>query len=206
MLNKDNPKVQKCGPLLTPGSLNHFEPSSLSSSRPNHHEYFLAMAYLISTRGTCSRRRVGCVMVNHRKHVLATGYNGTASSQPHCISFPCAGAGASSGRDLDKCEATHAEQNALLQCKDVYQIDTCYTMCSPCVTCTKLLMNTSCRRIVFVEEYPHPDSKRLWLGENISGGSNREWIKYAPDHVTDALVYALHGLDPTVRVSRPEES
>jgi dCMP deaminase len=59
--------------------------------------------------------------------------------------------------------ATHAEQNALLQCRDVEQIDTCYTTASPCITCVKLLMNTGCRSIVFAEEYPHPEAMDLWL-------------------------------------------
>lgn len=75
----------------------------------------------------------------------------------------CAGAQSPSGTNLDGCQAIHAEQNALLQCKDIYDIHTCYTTASPCVTCVKLLMNTSCQRIVFAEEYPQPAAKELWL-------------------------------------------
>jgi len=32
------------------------------------------------------------------------------------------------------------------------------------VTCCKLLLNTSCERIVFVEEYPHSAARELWEG------------------------------------------
>jgi hypothetical protein len=39
-----------------------------------------------------------------------------------------------SGTGLDVCEAIHAEQNALLQCKDVEQIDTAYVTAMPCMT------------------------------------------------------------------------
>jgi deoxycytidylate deaminase len=35
---------------------------------------------------------------------------------------------------------------------------------SPCMTCCKLLLNTSCQRIVYVEEYPHSAAKDLWTG------------------------------------------
>ena len=49
--------------------------------------------------------------------------------------------------------ATHAEQNALLQCHDVMDIDTIYITCSPCMTCAKLIANTSCKKIVYSEEY-----------------------------------------------------
>jgi dCMP deaminase len=73
-----------------------------------------------------------------------------------------AGASAASGQSLDACEAIHAEQNALLQCRDAWDIDTCYVSASPCVTCTKLLLNTSCRRIVFREVYPHSQAQELW--------------------------------------------
>ena len=80
--------------------------------------------------------------------------------------FPhaCAGAWSPSGTNLDACQAIHAEQNALLQCRDIYQIHTAYVTASPCVTCCKLLLNTSCERIVFVEEYPHSAARELWEG------------------------------------------
>ena len=59
----------------------------------------------------------------------------------------------------------------LLQCRNVWEIDTVYCTASPCLTCVKLLMNTSCRRIVFAEEYPHADASGLWL----QSGNERTW-------------------------------
>lgn len=64
------------------------------------------------------------------------------------------------------CESIHAEQNALLQCPDVYKIHTCYVTHSPCVTCVKLLLNTGCERIVYRLEYPHANAKQLWLASS----------------------------------------
>lgn len=91
----------------------------------------------------------------------------------HPVGFPnaCEGAHARSGTNLDGCEAVHAEQNALLQCRDVYSIDVAYVTASPCMTCTKLLLNTSCREIIFLEEYPHSAAKELWES------SGRAWSK-----------------------------
>lgn len=123
-------------------------------SRPSKDVYFLRMALLVATRGTCARRQVGCVLVNERGHVLSTGYNGVASGMTHCTDTRCPGARETSGNGLDKCQAIHAEQNALLQCKDVWSISKCYVTCSPCIHCVKLLMNTSCREVVFGAEYP----------------------------------------------------
>ena len=158
--------------------------------RLSRDEWALKLALLTAQRTTCCRRAVGCVLLNARGHVLSTGYNGVAAGLPHCNevkmvgtdykdlgggvsmpqrmvqSFPhaCEGAKAPSGTNLDGCQAIHAEQNALLQCRDMYAIHTAYVTASPCMTCCKLLLNTSCQRIVYVEEYPHSAAKDLWTG------------------------------------------
>ena len=134
----------------------------MDNYRPPTDFYFLKMAYLVSERGTCARRKVGCVFVNKRNHVIATGYNGNPSGFIHCINQPCDGAKSKSGEDLDKCQAIHAEQNALLQCKDVYDIDRVYTTLEPCVHCIKLLLNTSAKQIIFGEKYVHNLARSLW--------------------------------------------
>jgi dCMP deaminase len=124
--------------------------------------YFLKMALLVSERGTCARRKVGSIFVNKRNHVIATGYNGNPSGFSHCTDKPCAGANSLSGTDLDKCEAIHAEQNALLQCKDVHEIDRVYCTLSPCIHCVKLLLNTSTQQIIYGEKYVHDQARILW--------------------------------------------
>ncbi len=167
--------------------------------RPSHDEWGLRLAEVVAQRATCLRRSVGCVLTNARHQVLSTGYNGRASGLKHCDEareegrgykqfgddpsvqkptrivtvYPpaCAGARAPSGHNLDGCEAIHAEQNALLQCRNVYEINICYVTVSPCVTCVKLLLNTGCMFIVFREPYAHDEASRLlWLSDR------RAWI------------------------------
>jgi dCMP deaminase len=137
-------------------------------SRISRDEWAMAMAEITAGRATCCRRSVGCVLLDDHGHVLSTGYNGVASGMPHCNDkvnglYPnaCSGAQSPSGTNLDGCEALHAEQNALLQCADVRKIYTAYTTTAPCITCTKLLMNTGCVRIVFKSDYP-ASGKELW--------------------------------------------
>lgn len=144
--------------------------------RPNKDEYFIAMAQLVSQRGTCARRKVGAVLVNSDGHVLSTGYNGVARGFTHCSEGEsnCTGAAFKSGEGLDKCGAIHAEQNALLQCRDIQEIHTLYVTASPCIHCVKLLLNTSCERVVFAEEYPHEEPKILWEL------AKRTWEKHLP--------------------------
>lgn len=132
--------------------------STISSNRISIHDYFMGIADLVAQRGTCIRRKGGCVLINEHNHIIATGYNGPPSGFTHCTDEPCPGALAKSGTNLDKCEAIHAEQNALLQCVYTQNIYACYTTIRPCIHCIKLLLNTSCRVIVFKEDYPHREA------------------------------------------------
>jgi dCMP deaminase len=138
--------------------------------RPTIDKYFLDMSILASSRGTCKRRKVGCILVSIDNQVLSTGYNGVPSGFEHCIDNPCEGANYASGEGLDKCEAIHAEMNAVINCRDIKQIHTAYCTDSPCIHCIKVLLNTPCNRIVSVKKYAHNDkSHDLWLK------SGRKW-------------------------------
>lgn len=182
-------------------------------ARPDRDTYFLQIAQVVSTRSTCLRRSVGCVLVDSRGHILSTGYNGVPAGQVHCneltklpvyhddpevteeggfwwfqgtptakfrdsffkeldgkqcVGFrdayqsACTGAALVSGTGLDLCQAIHAETNALIQCRDAFAIHTAYVTVSSCVPCTKQLLATSCKRIVFAEKYAHGESQERW--------------------------------------------
>lgn len=138
--------------------------------RPHVDETWMALAKILSLRSTCARSLVGCVFLNKRGHVISTGYNGVHAGAKHCIEHPCPGANAVHGTDLDKCVAIHAEQNALLQCPDVYQIHKIYTTHSPCMHCMKLLLNTSCQLIIYDQIY---SQKALQLWNDANRDANR---------------------------------
>lgn len=157
--------------------------------RPTKDEWAMNMAMETAKMTTCLRRGVGCILLDHHGHVLSTGYNGVAAGLPHCderneriikhgkvISCPhaCPGSTSASGTNLDGCQAIHAEQNALLQCRDVNTIKTCVVTVSPCMTCTKLLLNTSCERILYLNEYTQIGTDELWKS------SGRLWDQFEP--------------------------
>ena len=131
-------------------------------------EWLLAVARETAKNATCARRSVGCVLANERNQILATGFNGPPRGLPHCTAESPSDRKAliaGTGLGLDLCQAVHAEQNALLQCRDVYQIESCFSTTAPCLTCTKLLLNTSCRAIYHIEDYPQAEmAKALWEG------------------------------------------
>ena len=55
-------------------------------SRPTWDEYFMATAVLVSSRSSCERLHVGCIIVSTGKHpnrLVAAGYNGFLPGAPH---------------------------------------------------------------------------------------------------------------------------
>lgn len=141
------------------------------SGRKSADAVFLEMAVTLSQRGTCARRRVGCIITDAKGRIIASGYNGNAPGMEHCIDVPCPGRDCPSGTGLELCEAIHAEQNALVQCLNRDAIHTVYTTHSPCMHCIKMIATTSAQRIVFIHEYPHYQSRGYWESR---GG---EWIQ-----------------------------
>lgn len=131
------------------------------SKREHFDHYMCRIMDVVATRATCPRRQVGCVIINANKHIIATGYNGVPPKYPHCTEEPCGGQHMKSGTGLQTCMATHAEQNALMQCKDIHDIHTIYVSTTPCPTCAKLIAGTSCKRVVC--RVPYSDR----TGENI---------------------------------------
>jgi len=136
-------------------------------SRIGKEEYFMQLAYVAAKRSTCARRQVGCVLTDVDGKVLAIGYNGSPSGWPHCIDTPCPGAKYKSGEGLDFCEAIHAEQNAVSQCKDLSEVFACHVTTSPCMNCAKLLVTLPNLKFVGYDELYQPQRPAItYLAEN----------------------------------------
>lgn len=126
--------------------------------RPSWEEYFMDIARLVARRSTCLRRQVGAVVVKE-KNILATGYNGTPSGIAHCEDVGCLRQqlGIPSGERHELCRGLHAEQNAIIQAaKHGINIggSSLFTTHSPCLICSKMIINAGVERIVFLEGYP----------------------------------------------------
>ena len=115
-------------------------------TRLSKDEYFMAVARTVAMRSTCLDKQVGCVLVNNNGIILSTGYNGAPRGMQHCsvcrVDETCS---------KSSCPAAHAEQNALLYAlpDDIYA---CYSTLEPCIMCTRMLMNTSCERVIYGKE------------------------------------------------------
>ena len=142
--------------------------------RPSLDMVMMGCAIALSHRATCIKRSVGCVLTDARGFILSTGYNGVAAGLPHCIDQGCGGELSAVGSDT--CQAVHAELNALIRCKDINAVHTCYTTTFPCNSCMKTLLNTPCQLIVYMEEYKGVD---LVMAQWIRAGRHMKMLKNA---------------------------
>ena len=140
-----------------------------SDQRPDWDTYFMDNAHVVGTRGNCSRRRVAAVVVKDRR-IISTGYNGTPRGVKNCMDGGCArcASNAPSGSGLGECICSHAEENAITQA--AYhgistKVATIYVTLSPCLTCSKMIINAGIREVVYDEEYAFNDQTRALLAE-----------------------------------------
>jgi len=138
--------------------LNIENKKSAAISRPSWDEYFMQLAHLIATRATCTRRKVGAVVVKN-KRILATGYNGTPSGVRHCSETGCLREklGVPSGERQEICRGLHGEQNAIIQAATSgtsIKESVLYCTTQPCVTCAKMIINAGITRVTYEGVYP----------------------------------------------------
>ena len=135
------------------------------TARPQLDEYFLKIACVVGKRATCLRKNVGAVIVLN-KQVLTTGYNGAPTGLPNCLDIGCIRIkeGIPSGTMHERCRAVHAEQNAIIQAA-LHGVSveggTIYCTHQPCILCTKMLINSGIKRVVFGQEYPDEASLEM---------------------------------------------
>lgn len=126
--------------------------------RPSWDEYFMNMLEVIKTRSTCIRRQVAAVIVKDRQ-IISTGYNGSAKGLRHCEEVGCLREimNIPSGQRHELCRGIHAEQNAIIQASlhgvSIEGADI-YITCSPCVLCSRMLINAGIKRIIYRGDYP----------------------------------------------------
>ena len=129
---------------------------------------FIEIANTVSTWSTCVRnhRQVGSVIVKD-KRILTTGYNGAPAGVKSCVERGLClrdKLGIASGTRQEMCYAIHAEQNAIIQAAKLgvsVEGATIYVTHRPCSICTKMIINSGIKRIVFAQNYPDEFSMEL---------------------------------------------
>lgn len=126
--------------------------------RPTWDEYFIKIADMVGTRGSCDRGRAGCVITRDRR-IVATGYVGSPVGLPHCdeAGHEMHTVTHEDGTTSRHCiRTTHAEQNAICEAARIgISLDggTLYCKMTPCYTCAKMIINAGIKRVVCAQDY-----------------------------------------------------
>ena len=137
--------------------------------RPGWDEYFMNIAHVVASRSNCIKRQVAAIIVKD-KRIISTGYNGTPRGIKNCNEGGCARCNAHvpSGTQLDECYCSHGEENAIVQAAYhgiSLKGSTLYTTYSPCLICTKMIINSGIQEVVFGKEYPLSEASIVLLKE-----------------------------------------
>lgn len=126
--------------------------------RPSWDEYFMKIARVVASRSNCMKRKVAAVIVKDGR-IISTGYNGTPRGTTNCNEGGCPRCNSFdvSGKNLMECFCSHAEENSIVQASYHgigIKKSTLYTTFSPCLLCTKMIINSGISEVVFNEAYP----------------------------------------------------
>lgn len=111
---------------------------------------YMEMAKQWSSLSFCTRKQVGALIVKN-KTIISDGYNG-APSGFHNTCEDC--------DNKTHWYVIHAEANAILKCaKNGHSCEgaTMYLTHSPCKDCSKLILGSGIKRLVFSEVYRDSD-------------------------------------------------
>ena len=131
---------------------------SLFFERPSWDEYFMSIARVVASRSNCVKRKVAAVVTRDLR-IISTGYNGTPRGTRNCNEGGCPRCNdlAQGGANLSDCLCSHGEENAISQAA-YHGVSlgggTIYTTFSPCLQCTKLIINAGLAEVVYNAAYP----------------------------------------------------
>jgi len=115
---------------------------------------YLKMARIWAENSYCTRRKVGALVVKDQM-IISDGYNGTPSGFENVcedsdnVTFPY---------------VLHAEANAitkLARSSNNSDGSTLYVTASPCIECSKLIIQAGIKRVVYGEKYRLEDGLNL---------------------------------------------
>jgi len=121
---------------------------------------FINIAHEIATASKCVSKNVGAVIVKNGR-ILSTGYNGTPAGYTNCCEH-WSDEYTKEHHEWSKTYEIHAEMNAIIwaaregiSIKDA----TIYVTLEPCSDCSKNIIASGIKRIVYDKSYEHTNSE-----------------------------------------------
>ncbi len=115
---------------------------------------YLRMAAIWSENSYCKRRQVGALIVKN-KMIISDGYNGTPAGFENVCE---------DDNNVTKPYVLHAEANAITKIArsgNNSDDSTLYVTDSPCIECSKLIIQAGIKRVVYGREYRLTDGVDL---------------------------------------------
>ena len=115
---------------------------------------YLKMAEIWAHNSYCKRRKVGALIVKD-KMIISDGYNGTPSGFENVCEDE---------ENKTKPYVLHAEANAITKVaksNNSSEGATLYVTSSPCIECSKLIIQAGIKRVIFTENYRLEDGINL---------------------------------------------
>lgn len=141
-------------------------------------DYFMGIAILSAQRSKDPNSQVGACIANAHNKIVGIGYNG----------FPlgCSDDELPWAREADNaCDTKypyvcHAELNAIMN-KNAAGLDGChiYTTLFPCNECTKLIIQSGIRRVIFLSDKYH-DSESCRASRRMMDMAGVEYVAFKP--------------------------
>lgn len=115
---------------------------------------YIRMARIWAENSYCKRRKVGALIVKD-KMIISDGFNGTPSGFENICEDE---------NNLTKPYVLHAEANAITKIarsNNSSEDATMYVTASPCIECSKLIIQAGIKRVVYSEHYRLEDGIEL---------------------------------------------
>lgn len=115
---------------------------------------YMKMARIWAENSYCERRKVGALLVKN-KMIISDGYNGTPSGFENCCEDE---------NNISKPYVLHAEANAISKIARSHNSSdgaTLYVTASPCMECSKLIIQSGIKRVIYGEKYRIMDGVEL---------------------------------------------
>jgi dCMP deaminase len=120
---------------------------------------YINIAAELASASKCVSKQVGAVIVKNGR-ILSTGYNGTPAGYTNCCDY-WDNEYTSEHHEWSKTYEIHAEMNAIIwAAREGISIDgaTIYVTLEPCSECSKNLIASGIKRIVYDKPYEHTHS------------------------------------------------
>ena len=115
---------------------------------------YLEMALIWAQNSYCKRRQVGALIVKE-KMIISDGYNGTPAGFENVCEDE---------NNVTKPYVLHAEANAITKVaksNNSSEDSTLYITASPCMECSKLIIQSGIIRVVYSNRYHNTDGLKL---------------------------------------------